>query len=54
MARQIDIDLFHDTANNLLSAAKGDEELIALVEDQLKDMMETGYFDLEGGNGKEA
>lgn len=47
MARQIDADLYHDTANNLLSAAKGDEELTMLVEDQLKDMMETGYFDLK-------
>jgi hypothetical protein len=45
MARQIDVDLYHDTAQNLLSAAKGDEELTALVEEQLKDMMETGYFD---------
>ena len=46
MAKQIDVDLYHDTANNLLSAANGDEELIALVEDQLEDMLETGYFDL--------
>ena len=48
MARKIDIDLYHDTANNLLSAAKGDEELISLVEEQLKDMMECGYFDVKG------
>jgi len=47
MARKIDVDLFHDTTNNLLSAAKGDGELIMLVEEQLKDMLETGYFDLE-------
>lgn len=46
MARQIDAELYHDTAQNLLSAAKGDEELTMLVEDQLKDMLETGYFDL--------
>lgn len=47
MARKIDVDLYHDTTNNLLSAAKGDEELISIVEDQLKDMLECGYFDLE-------
>lgn len=47
MARQIDADLYHDTARNLLSAAKGSEELTMLVEQQLKDMLETGYFDLK-------
>lgn len=52
MAKQIDVDLYHDTANNLLSAAKGDEELVALVEDQLKDMLETGYFDVKEKNGR--
>jgi hypothetical protein len=47
VARKIDADLYHDTARNLLSAAKGNEELTMLVEDQLKDMLETGYFDLK-------
>lgn len=47
MARQIDVDLYHDTTNNLLSAAKGDEELISIVEEQLKDMLECGYFDVK-------
>lgn len=52
MAKQIDADLYHDTAQNLLSAAKGDEELTALVDDQLKDMLETGYFDLKDNSGR--
>ncbi len=47
MAKQIDADLYHDTAQNLLSAAKGDEELTMLVDEQLQDMLETGYFDLK-------
>jgi hypothetical protein len=50
--RQVDADLYHDTAQNLLSAAQGNEELINLVEDQLKDMLETGYFDLKESNGR--
>lgn len=47
MAKQIDADLYHDTARNLLAAANGDEELTMLVDEQLKDMLETGYFDLK-------
>jgi hypothetical protein len=47
MESQIDADLYHDTARNLLSAAKGDEELTMLVDEQLQDMLETGYFDLK-------
>lgn len=46
MAKQIDADLYHDTAQNLLAAANGDEELIMLVDEQLQDMLETGYFDI--------
>jgi hypothetical protein len=47
VARKIDEQLYHDTKSNLRAAAKGDEELLALVEEQLDDMQETGYFDLE-------
>lgn len=52
MAKQIDADKYHDTAQNLLSAAKGDEELTMLVDEQLQDMLETGYFDLKESNGR--
>lgn len=52
MAKKIDVDLFHDTTQNLIAAAKGDEELIMLVEEQLKDMLETGYFDLKDTSGR--
>lgn len=51
MARKIDADLYHDTRRNLLSAANGDPELVDLVEEQLQDMKETGYFDLKESNG---
>lgn len=51
MAKQIDFDLYHDTRQNLLSAANGDMELIDLVNEQLQDMQETGYFDLKESNG---
>lgn len=44
---EFDETLYHDTKQNLISAANGDEELIWLVEDQLLDMKETGYFDIE-------
>lgn len=44
---EIDYNLYEDTRQNLMSAAKGDEELVWLVEEQLADMKETGYFDLE-------
>jgi hypothetical protein len=39
--------LYEDTKQNLMAAANGDEELIWLVEDQLTDMKETGYFDID-------
>ncbi len=39
--------LYQDTKQNLMSAANGDEELIWLVEDQLADMKETGYFNID-------
>lgn len=48
---QFDEALYHDTKQNLMAAAKGDDELIWLVEDQLRDMKETGYFDLKESNG---
>lgn len=44
---QFDEALYHDTKQNLMAAAKGDPELQDLVFDQLQDMKETGYFDLE-------
>lgn len=47
MARKIDEQLYQDTKSNLLSAAKGDPDIIEIVEDQLRDMKETGYFDLK-------
>jgi hypothetical protein len=50
MARKIDEDRYHDTAQSLFAAAKGDDELRWLVEEQLKDMLESGYFDYEGDN----
>jgi hypothetical protein len=43
----IDESLYHDTRQNLRSAADGDEELLELVEEQLADMKETGYFDVD-------
>lgn len=39
--------LYHDTKQNLMAAASGNEELIWLVEEQLADMKETGYFNLD-------
>lgn len=47
MARKIDEQLYHDTKSNLMSAAKGDPDIIEIVEEQLRDMKETGYFDLK-------
>lgn len=43
---QFDEALYHDTKQNLMAAAKGDDELVWLVEDQLKDMKASGFFDL--------
>lgn len=48
----IDESLYHDTRQNLIAAANGDDELIWLVEEQLRDMKETGYFNLEAENGR--
>ncbi len=48
----IDEALYQDTKQNLMSAANGDDELIWLVEDQLRDMKETGYFDMKESNGR--
>lgn len=53
MARKkIDEELYHDTRQNLLSAAKGDPDIMEIVEEQLRDMKETGYFDLTSNDGK--
>lgn len=46
MAKKIDESLYHDTKLSLMSAASDNPELIDLVEEQLQDMKETGYFDL--------
>jgi hypothetical protein len=39
--------LFHDTKQNLMAAAKGDSDIEDLVWEQLQDMEETGYFNIE-------
>jgi hypothetical protein len=44
---ETDYHLYEDTKQNLISAANGDPELEGLVEDQLADMKETGYFDVQ-------
>lgn len=48
----IDESLYHETKQSLMAAANGDDELIWLVEDQLRDMKESGYFDMKESNGR--
>ena len=53
MARKkIDEELYHDTRQNLISAANGDPDVMEIVEEQLRDMKETGYFDLKVKNDR--
>ena len=52
MARKIDESLYHDTRQNLISAANGDPDIMEIVEEQLRDMKETGYFDLKEQNAR--
>jgi hypothetical protein len=39
--------LYHDTKQNLMAAAKGDPDVEDIVLEQLQDMKETGYFNIE-------
>lgn len=40
--------LFQETKENLMYAAKGDPDIEEIVEFQLLDMKECGFFDIEG------
>jgi hypothetical protein len=43
---EIDEILWQDTKENLMAAAAGQEEIEWLVEEQLQDMKECGFFDI--------
>lgn len=40
--------LYQETKENLMYAAKGDPDIEEIVESQLLDMKECGFFDIEG------